>query len=62
MLTAGNVSDVRAASALLERAGGVRYLLADKAYDADRLRRSLCEARSRPRHPRPPQPQAHHPL
>ncbi|WP_420893849.1 IS5 family transposase [Sphingomonas sanguinis] len=44
MLTAGNVSDVKAAPALLERAGRMRYLLADKGYDADRLRRSLRDA------------------
>ena len=43
MLTGGNVSDVKAAPALLERAGGMRYLLGDKGYDADRLRRSLRE-------------------
>ena len=50
MLTAGNVSDVKAAPALIERAGGMRYLLADKGYDADRLRRSLRDAgTSRPR-------------
>lgn len=30
MLTAGNVSDTKAAAALLERAGRMRYLLADK--------------------------------
>ena len=41
MLTPGNVSDVKAAPALLERAGRMRYLLGDKGYDADRLRRSL---------------------
>ncbi|SEL98707.1 Transposase [Sphingomonas palmae] len=41
MLTAGNVSDVKAAPALLKQAGRMRYLLADKGYDADRLRRSL---------------------
>jgi transposase len=41
MLTAGNVSDVKAAPALLERATRMRYLLADKGYDADLLRRSL---------------------
>ena len=40
MLTAGNVSDVKAAPALLERGGRMRHLLADKGYDADRLRRS----------------------
>ena len=44
MLTAGNVSDVTAAPALLERAGRMRYLLGDKGYDADRLRRSLRDA------------------
>lgn len=44
MLTAGNVSDIRAAPALLERVGRMRYLLADKGYDADRLRRSLRDA------------------
>lgn len=44
MLTAGNVSDVKAAPALLERAGRMRYLLADKGYDADRLRHSLRKA------------------
>ncbi len=44
MPTAGNVSDVKAAPALLERAGHMRYFLADKGYDADRLRRSLRDA------------------
>lgn len=39
MLTPGNVSDMKAAPALLERAGRMRYLLGDKGYDADRLRR-----------------------
>jgi transposase len=44
MLTAGNVSDIKAAPALLQRAGRMRYLLADKGYDADQLRRSLRDA------------------
>ena len=44
MLSPGNVSDVKAAPSLLARAGRIRYLLADKGYDADRLRRSLREA------------------
>jgi len=48
MLTAGNVSDVKAAPALLERAGRIGYLLADKGYDADRRRRSLRDARAVP--------------
>ncbi|QXT37805.1 transposase [Sphingomonas sanguinis] len=37
MLKAGDVSDLKAAPALIERAGRMRYLLADKGYDADRL-------------------------
>lgn len=41
MLMPGNVSDIKAAPALLERAGRMRYLLGDKGYDADSLRRSL---------------------
>ena len=41
MLTAGNVSDVKAAPALLERAGRMRYLLGDKGYDANSLRKTL---------------------
>lgn len=44
MLTPGNVSDIKAAPTLLERAGRMRYLLGDKGYDADSLRRSLREA------------------
>ena len=44
MLKAGNVSDVKAAPALLQRAGRMRYLLADGGYDADQLRRSLRSA------------------
>ena len=44
MLTPGNVSDINAAPALLERAGRMRYLLGDKGYDADRLSRSLRES------------------
>ncbi|KQM46305.1 hypothetical protein ASE69_16550 [Sphingomonas sp. Leaf208] len=31
MLTPGNVSDIKAAPALLERAGRMRYLLGDKS-------------------------------
>lgn len=35
----GNVNDAKAAFALLERTGRMRYRLADKGYDADRVRR-----------------------
>lgn len=48
MLTPGNVSDMKAAPALLERAGPMRYLLGDKGYDADRLRRLTREAGATP--------------
>ena len=44
MLTPGNVSDMKAAPALLEHAGRMRYLLGDKGYDADRLRRLALAA------------------
>jgi transposase len=43
MLTPGNGSDIKAAPALLERAGSMRYLLGDKGYNTDSLRRSLRE-------------------
>ena len=48
MLTAGNVSDTSAAPALLDRSGRIKYLLGDKGYDADALRRSLREAGATP--------------
>ena len=44
MLTPGNVSDIKAAPALIERASRIRYLLGDRGYDANSLRRSLREA------------------
>jgi len=40
-LTPGNVSDIRVADALLEAAGPVRRLIADRGYDANSLRRTL---------------------
>ena len=44
ILTAGNVSDITVAPTLIARAAGARYVLADKGYDADALRRSLRQA------------------
>ncbi|WP_242416498.1 hypothetical protein [Sphingomonas panni] len=38
MPTLDDVSDVKAASTVLERDTRIRYLLGDKGYDADRLR------------------------
>jgi transposase len=47
-LTPGNVADVTVAPALLARAQGARYVLADKGYDADALRRAVREAGALP--------------
>ena len=44
MLTPGNVSDVTVAPDLLAHAKGARYVLADKGYDADALRRTVRQA------------------
>lgn len=52
MLTAGNVGDIKAAPTLLQRAGHMRYLLADKGYDADQPRRSPRDAGAVPVIPR----------
>lgn len=61
MLTAGNISDIKAAPTVLERAGRMRHLLRVKGYDTDG-----CAARyvrpALPRLPRPSQSQARHPL
>jgi transposase len=48
MLTASNVSDIKAAPTLLQRAGRMRNLLAGKGHDADQLRRSLRDAGAGP--------------
>ena len=40
-LTPGNIADVSAAPALLERAVGARHILADNGYDANALRRKI---------------------
>ena len=48
MLTPGNISDVSAAPALLEKTRGMRYLPGDKGYDPDRLRRTLRQAGAKP--------------
>lgn len=44
-LTPGNVADISMAIPLLEASAPSRRLIADKAYDADRLRRWLEERR-----------------
>jgi transposase len=48
ILTAGNVSDITVAPLLLAAAKGARYLLADKAYDADKLRKFLRQNKTVP--------------
>lgn len=40
-LTPGNVSDIRIANELIEAAGPVRRLIADRGYDANHLRCAL---------------------
>jgi transposase len=40
-LTPGNVSDIRVADDLIAAAGPVRRLIADRGYDANRLRHAL---------------------
>lgn len=42
-LTGGNVSDITAAPELIERVDRCGWLIADKAYDADSLRKALRE-------------------
>ena len=44
MLTPGNVADVTVAPELLARMGRAKYVLGDKGYDADPLRRLLRQA------------------
>jgi transposase len=44
-LTPGNIADIRMAIPLLEIARPARRLLADKAYDADSLRKWLTRAK-----------------
>ena len=40
-VTAGNVSDITMAEALLAEIEGCRYVLADKGYDSDKLRTTI---------------------
>jgi transposase len=43
LLTAGNIKDISVARALLQAAGQVRRLIADRGYEANHLRRFLAE-------------------
>jgi transposase len=43
LISAGNINDISMAEALIEAAGPIRRLLADKGYDADRLRQLLAQ-------------------
>ena len=47
-MTAGNVSDITMADALLAEVETCRYVLADKGYDSDRLRRAIRDKGARP--------------
>ena len=46
LLSPGNVNDLAMAIPLLSRAGPLRRLAADRAYDANRLRQFLAEQRA----------------
>ncbi len=46
-MTPGNVADVSVAGELLDEAGPIRCLTADKGYDANSLRRRLKQARAK---------------
>ncbi len=46
LLTAGNINDISVAHALLRAAGPLRRLIADRAYDANHLRRFLAAQRA----------------
>jgi len=43
LLTPGNINDITVAAALLDIAGPIRRLIADRGYDANHLRRLLAE-------------------
>ena len=43
VLTPGNAPDMTGADLFLSRMPKIRYLIADKGYDADRLRASLWD-------------------
>jgi len=47
-LSAGNVPDITMADALLAEVEGCRYVLADKGYDSDKLRKSIRDKGARP--------------
>ena len=42
-MTAGNAHDITVAAQLIDRAGPIKQLIADKAYDANHLRRLLAQ-------------------
>ena len=48
ILTAGNINDITVAGPLIERAGPIRKLLADRAYDANHLRALLAKRQIEP--------------
>lgn len=47
-LTAGNVSDITMAEALLAEVDNCRYVLADKGYDSDKLRSTIRDKGAKP--------------
>jgi Transposase DDE domain. len=52
-VTAGNVSDITMAEALLAEIKECRHVLADKGYDSDKLRKTIRSKGGEACHPRP---------
>ena len=61
-VTAGNVSDVKMADALLAEVSNCRYVLADKGYDSDRLRKLIRDKGAKTCNPGQKSPQEEDPL
>ena len=47
MLTAGNINDILVARSLIEAAGPIRGLIADRGYDANHLRQLLAQRKAK---------------
>jgi len=62
LLTPGNVNDATMAAALLARAGPIRRLIADRAYDANALRQLLSQRGAEAVIPTTTSPQEPNPL
>ena len=62
VLTPGNTSDVKGADMLIGENIGMKRVIADRGYDANRIRASLARAGNDPGDPRSSQPQTPDPV